>query len=417
MSNSSSMAAADPGVLDANDPLAHHRSRYLIPDDLIYLDGNSLGIASHAALAALHAAAHDEWAQGLVSSWNTAGWFALPTTVGERIAPLVGAGAGQVVACDTVTLNLYKLLHAALGQQKGRTTVVAEAGSFPTDLYITEGVLSHFPNVSLKLEGRDGPSLEALIDDATAVVLINHVDYRTGVLRDMRALTQLAHKAGALVIWDLCHSAGAMPVELDACEVDFAVGCTYKYLNGGPGSPAFAYVAQRHQKQLRQPLSGWWGHARPFDFTTQYEAAPGVQSLLTGTQAILSFRTLAGALDDWADVDLHALRDKSLKLTRYFIDLVNERCNGFGLEVVTPFDDAIRGSQVSLRFEHAFPAVQALIAKGVVGDFRAPDIMRFGFTPLYLRFADVAAAVEHLHSILANKTWQDPRYSVRSAVT
>ncbi len=412
-----SMAALDPAELDANDPLAHCRARYAIPEGVIYLDGNSLGPASHAALAALEVAAKQEWAEGLIRSWNTAGWFDLPVALGNRIARLIGAKPGQVAASDTVTLNLYKVLHAALALRPDRKGIVAEAGSFPTDLYIAEGVAGTVPGAAIRLAGRDAPTLEELIDESTAVVLINHVDYRTGELRDMAALTARAHAAGALVVWDLCHSVGALPIELDACGVDFAVGCTYKYLNGGPGAPAFVYSAARHLPAVRQPLSGWWGHARPFALETAYDRSPDIRVFLTGTPAMLSMRTLAGAMDDWDDIDLGALREKSLRMTDYFMDLVEDRCAGHGLVSVTPRDVGVRGSQVSLRFEHAYPVIQALIARGVIGDFRAPDVMRFGFTPLYLSFADVARAVDILKEVLDTKAWQDPAFSVRTAVT
>jgi len=412
-----SMAGLDPASLDAADPLARHRERFLLPEGVIYLDGNSLGPASRSALAALDSAARSEWAQGLIRSWNTADWFEMPLSAGNRIARLVGAEAGQVAVCDSVTVNLYKVLQAAMGLRPGRRTIVAEASSFPTDLYIAEGVVSRMPGARLRLSGRDADTLEELIDDDTAVVLVNHVDYRSGELRDMGALTSKAHAAGALAVWDLCHSVGALPVELDACEADFAVGCTYKYLNGGPGAPAFVYAAKRHYARLRQPLSGWWGHARPFEFETGYAPANGIKAFLTGTPPVLSLRALMGALDDWEDVDMGQLREKSLRLTQYFIDLVEDRCAGHGLALIAPRDPQARGSQVSLRFANAYPAMQALIALGVIGDFRAPDVMRFGFTPLYLGFADVARAVETLREVLDGKLWRDPTYSARAAVT
>ncbi len=412
-----SMARLDPASLDAADPLARYRERFLLPGGVVYLDGNSLGPASHAALAALDSAARSEWAEGLIRSWNTAGWFDMPVSAGNRIARLLGAGAGQVAVCDSVTVNLYKVLQAAMALRPGRGSIVAEASSFPTDLYIAQGVAANMRGVRILLAGRDADTLEELVDDDTAVVLVNHVDYRSGELRDMAALTARAHAAGALAVWDLCHSVGALPIELDACEADFAVGCTYKYLNCGPGAPAFVYAARRHHAQLRQPLSGWWGHARPFEFETDYAPASGIRAFLTGTPPMLSLRALVGALDDWEDVDMAQLREKSMRLTQYFIDLVEDRCAEHGLELIAPRDPQARGSQVSLRFAHAYPAMQALIAKGVIGDFRAPDAMRFGFTPLYLSFADVARAVEILQEVLDAKLWQDPAYSAKTSVT
>ncbi|WP_026067615.1 kynureninase [Pusillimonas noertemannii] len=417
MHTTTSMARLDPASLDAADPLAPYRERFLLPEGVIYLDGNSLGPASHAALAALEEAARSEWAQGLIRSWNTAGWFDMPMSAGRLIARLVGAAAGQVAVCDSVTINLYKVLQAAMALQPGRRTIVAEAGSFPTDLYIAQGVVANVQGARLRLAGRDADTLEELIDDDTAVVLVNHVDYRSGALRDMAGLTAKAHAAGALAIWDLCHSAGALEIELDACEADFAVGCTYKYLNCGPGAPAFVYVASRHHAQLRQPLSGWWGHARPFEFETDYAPASGIKAFLTGTPPMLSLRALMGALADWNDVDMGQLREKSVRLTQYFMDLVEDRCAAHGLVSITPRDPGARGSQVSLRFEHAYPAMQALIAKGVIGDFRAPDVMRFGFTPLYISFSDVARAVEILKEVLDTELWRDEAYAAKAAVT
>lgn len=408
---------ADLAALDAADPLAHHRDRYIIPEGVIYLDGNSLGPASRRALAALERAAREEWAEGLVGSWNEAGWFELPVSLGERIAPLIGAGPGQVLVCDTISVNLFKLLHAALALRPGRRTIVAEKGSFPTDLYIAEGVAATAPGVSIRLAEEAGPGIEALIGDDTAVVLVNHVDYRSGALRDMAALTARAHARGALVLWDLSHSAGALPVELDAAGADLAVGCTYKYLNGGPGAPAFLYAARRHHDAIRQPLTGWWGHARPFAFEPRHEAAAGIRAFLTGTQPILSFRALAGALEDWADVDLAQIRRKSLQLTGLFIALVEESCAGHGLVLATPREDGLRGSQVAFRHPQGYAIVRALIERGVIGDFRAPDLMRFGFAPLYLRHVDIGAAVAILRTILAEEAWRDPRYAERRAVT
>jgi kynureninase len=407
----------DLAALDAADPLAHHRERYIIPDGMIYLDGNSLGPASRRALASVDRAAREEWAGGLVGSWNEAGWFDLPVTLGERVAPLIGAGPGQVLVCDTISVNLFKLLHAALALRPGRRTIVAEKGSFPTDLYIAEGVAATAPGVTIRLEEEGGPDIDALIDADTAVVLVNHVDYRSGALRDMAALTARAHARGALVLWDLSHSAGALAVELDAAGADLAVGCTYKYLNGGPGAPAFLYAARRHHPAIRQPLTGWWGHARPFAFEPRHEAAVGIRAFLTGTQPILSFRALAGALEDWADVDLAQLRSKSLRLTGLFIALVEALCGGHGLVLATPREDRHRGSQVAFRHPHAYAIVQALIERGVIGDFRAPDLMRFGFAPLYLRHVDIAAAVEILRAILVEEAWRDPRFAERRAVT
>jgi kynureninase len=404
-------------AMDAADGLRAMRERFILPEGLVYLDGNSLGVASKAAFTQLQAAATKEWGQDLIRSWNTAGWFDLPLTLGDRVGRLVGAAAGQTVVCDTTSINIYKALHAAMALRPDRKVIVAEAGSFPTDIYIAEGVVSTRPGASLRLEGVDAPEVEDLIDGDVAVVLVNHVNYKSGELRDMAALTKKAHEHGALVIWDLCHTAGALPVDLDEAKADFAVGCTYKYLNGGPGAPAFVYAAARHHGAISQPLSGWWGHARPFAFERHYAAGEGIRRFLCGTQPILSLRALKGALDIWDEVDMAALREKSLGLTDLFIALVEERCAAYGLELESPREREKRGSQVSFRHPHAYEIMQALIARDVIGDFRAPSTMRFGFTPLYLRYADVWRAVEILEVILRTGAWQDARFAVRSAVT
>ena len=402
---------------DDNDPLKHFRERFVLPAGTIYLDGNSLGVASPAALAELENAAKVEWAEELIRSWNTAGWFDLPVVLGEKIGRLVGAAAGQVVVADTTSINIYKALHAALSLRPDRKAIVAESSSFPTDLYMAEGVVSTIPGASLRLEGVDGPILEDLIDESVAVVLVNHVNYKTGELRDMAAVTRRAHEAGALVVWDLCHTAGAMPISLDAAEADFAVGCTYKYLNGGPGAPAFIYVAERHLGKATQPLSGWWAHARPFAMEPGFAPDAGIRRFQCGTQCILSMRALKGALDIWEDVDLAAVRKKSVELTELFIQLVEEKCAGLGLTLESPRDSERRGSQVAFQHPNAFEVMQALIERNVIGDFRAPSTLRFGFTPLYLGYRDVWNAATVLEEVLRTEVWKHPRYAVRTAVT
>lgn len=404
-------------AMDAADPLAAKRNSFVIPEGVIYLDGNSLGAAQPAAFAALDQVSRVEWGQDLIKSWNTAGWFDLPVKLGDRIGRLIGAGEGQTVVADTTSINIYKALHAAMGLRPDRKIVVAEGGSFPTDLYIAEGVISTIPGATLRLEGVDAPAIEELIDDSVAVVLVNQVNYKTGSLRDMSALTRRAHDAGALIVWDLCHSAGALPVELDASDADFAVGCTYKYLNGGPGSPAFIYVAKRHQKTVRQPLSGWWAHARPFAFERGFDADHGIRNFQCGTQSMLAMRALQGAMAVWDDVDMTALRAKSMALTSLFIELVEARCAGQGLSLETTRNASQRGSQVSFAHDGAYAIMQALIGRGVIGDFRAPATIRFGFTPLYTSFEDVWSAVDILSDILRSGAWKNDRYAVRSVVT
>lgn len=404
-------------AMDASDPLRMMRDRFVLPAGVIYLDGNSLGAASPAAFAELQKAATREWAEDLIRSWNKAGWFDLPTKLGDRIGTLIGAAAGQTIVCDTTSINIYKALHAAIALRPGRKVIVAEGGSFPTDLYVAEGVASTIPGAVLRLEGVDAPTIEELIDDQVAAVLVNHVNYKTGELRDMAALTQRIHAAGAMVVWDLCHSAGALPVDLDGADADFAVGCTYKYLNGGPGSPAFIYAAARHHEDIRQPLSGWWGHARPFAFERSYDAGSGIRRFLCGTQPVLSLRALEGALALWDEVDIKELRRKSIALADLFIDLVERKCGSYGVLLESPRDGARRGSQVSFIHEHGYAIMQALIERGVIGDFRAPSTMRFGFTPLYTSYRDVWRAVEVLEEILRDGTWREERFAIRAAVT
>jgi kynureninase len=399
----------DALALDAADPLGGFRERFTLPKDVLYLDGNSLGALPAHTPERLRRMVEEEWGKGLIRSWNEAGWYDLPRGLGDRLAPLVGAAPGQVVVCDSTSVNLFKVLTAAMRLRPGRSTLISEVGSFPTDLYMTEGLAP----ARRRLIGRHADALADLLDDDTAVVLLSHVDYRTGRLQDMAAVTEQVHAAGALMVWDLCHSVGALPVELDACEADFAVGCGYKYLNGGPGAPAFLYAAARHHDAARQPLTGWFGHAEPFAMSPDYTPAAGIGRFLTGTPPLLSFAGLDAALDVWEDVDLARIRAKSLSLTSFFLRLTD----ALGLPTVTPRAEAERGSQISLRHEGAYAVVQALIARGVIGDFRAPDVMRFGFTPLYVSHADVFDAAEALRDVLASGEWRDPRFAARSAVT
>jgi kynureninase len=410
-------ARAHVTALDAADELSSVRARFLLPAGVIYLDGNSLGPASHAALAALRTAAEDEWAEGLIRSWNAAGWWELSADVGDRIGRLIGAEPGETIVADTTSANIYKALHAGLALRPGRQVILTEASAFPTDLYICDGVARARPGVEVRLAADTGPDFTRHLDDKVAVVLANQVDYRTGETRDVRAVTAAAHRVGAVIIWDLCHSAGAMPVELSAAGADLAVGCSYKYLNGGPGAPAFVYVARRHHARLEQPLSGWWGHAAPFAFETGFRPVEGIRRMQCGTQPILSLRALAAAIELWDDIDIAAVRGKSQRMTRLFIDLVEASCRGHGLTLASPRNDTLRGSQVSFAHEHGYAIMQNLIARGVIGDFRAPDLMRFGFAPLYLSFRDVHDAVVILRDILASGSWRAPEFAAKSTVT
>ncbi|MBA3592279.1 MAG: kynureninase [Polaromonas sp.] len=416
-------------ALDAGDILRALRGHFELPDGVIYLDGNSLGVLPKSAAARVADVVTREWGQDLIRSWNSAGWFHLPQRLGDKIAPLVGAAAGEVVVTDSTSVNLYKVLSAALSiaaeDAPGKKTVVSERSNFPTDLYIAEG-LCRERGYQLLLVEPDG-ILPALNGDA-AVLMLTHVNYRTGAMHDMLAVTAAAHAAGSLMVWDLAHSAGAVPVDLQGAKADFAVGCGYKYLNGGPGAPAFVWVNPCHADRFRQPLAGWWGHAAPFEFTPDYRPAPGITRYLCGTQPILSLAALECGLDVFGAAHalggMEALRAKSLALTDLFIALVEERCAGHGLGLATPRDHAQRGSQVCLsRSESAYAIIQALIKRGVIGDFRAgdgaaqPDILRFGFTPLYIGFEDVWHAVEHLKQVLESGEWQQPEFNQKHAVT
>lgn len=414
---------------DAVDPLRSLRQLFNLPPGVIYLDGNSLGAMPLAAQARASRVVSEEWGRDLIKSWNTASWFTLPQRLGERIATLIGAGPQQVVVTDSTSINLYKLLWSALrmAQQDApeRRVILSERSNFPTDLYIAQGLCQQH---GLALRLVESEEIAAALDSNTAILLLTHVNYRTGAMHDMAGVTAAAHAAGARVVWDLAHSAGAVPVDLLAAQADFAVGCGYKYLNGGPGAPAFLWVNPRHAERFSSPLTGWWGHAAPFAFTPDYQPAAGVHRYLCGTQPVLSLAVLECGLDVFQAADalggMRALRSKSLALTDLFIHLVEQRCQGHGLELATPRQHAKRGSQVSLiRQQGAYAIVQALIARGVVGDFRAgdgnpyPDILRFGFTPLYLGFADVWNAVEQLHQVLASGEWQKPAFQQKQAVT
>ena len=419
----------DCEVLDQQDPLRQLRDQFDLPDGVIYLDGNSLGVLPRATPTRVAQAVTQEWGQDLIKSWNSAGWFTLPQRVGDKIARVIGAGAGEVVAADSTSINLYKVLcaalHIAAADAPHKKTIVSERSNFPTDLYIAQALCQERGYTLQLVEAEDiGTALQG---DA-AILMLTHVNYRTGAMHDMAALTAQAHAQGTLTVWDLAHSAGAVPVDLRGANADFAVGCGYKYLNGGPGAPAFVWVHPRHTDRFWQPLAGWWGHAAPFAFTPDYQPAPGITRYQCGTQPILSLSALDCGLDTLLAAEplggMAALRRKSLALTGLFMRLVRTRLHGHGLSIVTPEDDALRGSQVSLaRSEGAYAIVQALIARGVIGDFRAGDgasevdILRFGFTPLYLGYADVWHAVERLREVMESGQWRDPRFSQQHAVT
>jgi kynureninase len=398
---------------DAASPLAGRRDLFLMPEGTIYLDGNSLGALPRSVPGRLAQAVTEEWGRGLISSWNTADWINLPRRVGAKIAPLIGVDAQDVWVSDSTSVSLFKTMVAACRLRPERTAMLVEEGTFPTDGYIAASVARM---LGLELRWCDSADPVASFGDDVALVSLTHVDFRTGAMFDMAAVTAEAHHAGSLILWDLCHSAGAVPVDLARHDVDFAVGCTYKYLNCGPGSPAFMYAAPRHQRQLDQPLSGWMGHARPFDMELGYEPVEGVGRLASGTPPVLALAALDAALDAFDGVDHPTLRDASLSLTEYFIALVDARL-GEIVRVVTPREREQRGSQVSLQHDQAYGVVQALIARGVVGDFRTPDVARFGFAPLYVTHADVYDAVEHLVAVMDNEEFARPEYATRNPVT
>ncbi len=403
-------------ALDAADPLAVWRQQFALPTGTIYLDGNSLGPLPKATAAIVQDVVRRQWGEDLITSWNKHGWIDLPHTLGAKIARLIGARPGEVMVADSTSVNLFKLIAAALDLRPGRRVVVSERCNFPTDLYVAQGLAEWLGDrVELRLVAT--PELEAALDDRTALLLLTHVDYRSGRLHDMQHLTRAAHDAGALALWDLAHSAGAVPVDLNAAGADLAVGCGYKYLNGGPGAPAFLFVAERWQDRARQPITGWLGHAEPFAFDGLYRPAPGIARFLAGTPPILSLKALEAGVDLLLEVDPRALRKKSVALTNAFIQLVEARCAGFGLELASPRAAAERGSQVSFRHPDGYPIVQTLIARGVIGDFRAPDLLRFGLAPLYVGFVDLWDAVEALRQVMAERAWDLPEYQQRAAVT
>jgi kynureninase len=397
---------------DAADPLAGYRERFTLPEGVIYLDGNSLGALPKTTPAALTRVVESQWGEGLIRSWNSAGWFDMASRIGGKIAPLIGANPHEVIACDSTSVNLFKLIAAALHMRPGRKVVLSEPGNFPTDLYMIAGLEAQ-GLAERRLAERD--RLTQALDGDVALLMLTHAHYKTGALHDMAALTRAAHEAGALVLWDLSHSTGALPIDLNAVGADFAVGCGYKYLCGGPGAPAFAFVAERHQADLQQPLTGWFGHAAPFAFTDDYAGAPGIDRLQCGTPPVLGLAALEVGVDLIAEIGVARLYGKSQALSEFFLESL--MAHDVHLDLVSPPRSADRGSQLSFRHPEAYAICQALIARGVIGDFRAPDVLRLGFAPAYLSFADIAAAARHLAEVLATGEWQRPEFNQRAAVT
>ncbi len=420
---------AECQALDQEDPLRSLRDLFQVPESMIYLDGNSLGVLPKATPARVAAAVAQEWGQDLIKSWNSAGWFQMPLQVGNKIARLIGAKDDEVIAADSTSINLYKVLSAALSIAQAdhpeKKVILSERTNFPTDLYIAEALCKE-RGFTLKLV--EAQALQSALQADVAVLMLTHVNYRTGAMFNMKAMTALAHSVGALTVWDLAHSAGAVPVDLNDSQADFAVGCGYKYLNGGPGAPAFVWVHPKHTDRYWQPLSGWWGHAAPFEFTPDNKPASGITRYQCGTQPILRLTALDTALDAYLEAEklggMQALRRKSLALTGLFMHLVQTQLAEDGFDIATPLEDDLRGSQISLtRSEGAYAIVQAMIARNVIGDFRAgdgksqPDILRFGLTPLYTRFVDVWHAVQHLKEVMDSGEWQQPRFSHKNTVT
>lgn len=400
-------------ALDRADPLADRRGLFDLPQGVIYLDGNSLGALPHSVGRRLATTLTQEWGRDLITSWNKADWIGLPARAAAKIAPLIGAKAHEVMAADSTSVNIFKLAAGALGLRPGRHVILTEPGNFPTDLYVLEGLKSLRPDLEIRTVPRQ--DLAGALGPDVALLLLTHAHYKTGQLHDMAAMSEAAHEAGALSLWDLSHSAGALDIDLNRDGADLAVGCGYKYLNGGPGAPAFLFVAERHQGGFRSPLTGWMGHARPFDFTDTYEPAPGMAQTLSGTPQILGLSALDAALEAFDGVSMAALRAKSMALGELFLDLVEARCPQ--LELACPRAADQRGSQASLRHDEGYAIIQALIARGVIGDFRAPDVLRFGFTPLYLRFVDVWDAVDILADVMATEAWRRPEFQARAKVT
>jgi kynureninase len=401
-------------ALDAADELAFLREEFVLPAGVVYLDGNSLGPLPRAAAPRVAEVVEREWGERLVRSWNESGWIDLPARVAARLAPLVGASADELVVADSTSVNLFKLLAGGLRLRPGRRVILSEEENFPTDLYVAQGLAS-LVDGELRLVPR--ARLREALDERVALLLLTQVDFRTGELHDLAEWTAAAHRAGALALFDLSHSAGALPVELDAAEADLAVGCGYKYLNGGPGAPAFAFVARRHQPGFATPLLGWMGHREPFAFETRYRPADGIARLACGTPPILSLAALECGVATIERAGVARLRRKSQSLTDLFVRLVEQECGTDGLALASPRDAERRGSQVSLRHAEGYAIVQALVARGVIPDFRAPDLLRFGFAPSFLRFVDAWDAVAALRSVMEAREWERPQHRVRAKVT
>jgi kynureninase len=406
-------AIAEARLLDGADPLAFARERFELPDGIIYLDGNSLGPMPRATPTTLANTAERQWGEDLIASWNRHGWIDWPTRIAAKLASIVGAKRNELLIADSTSVCLFKLLAAAVQARPGRKTILTQKANFPTDLYVAQGLADMLGLVVKAVEPDEVP---AAIGPDTAVVSLTHVDYRSAAIHDMRAINDAAHAAGALTVWDLSHSAGAVELDLDGSGCDLALGCGYKYLNGGPGAPAFIYVAERLQGELTNPLQGWMGHAEPFAFVEEYEPASGILKFLTGTPSILAMAALEAGLATFDGIAMGDVEAKSRKLSQLFVEEVEAHC-GDQVRLASPRDPAQRGSHVVFAHPQGYAVMQALIASGVIGDFRAPDLMRFGFCPLYNRFEEMVRAAEILAGILTSREWDQPRFKARAKVT
>ncbi len=404
--------------LDKIDPLAKVRDEFSLPQNLIYFDGNSLGPLPKCTIHTLETMIQKEWGNGLISSWNKENWINMPRELGNKIAPLVGAKLGEVIVVDSTSVNLFKVLTSALLLNKNRRVIVSEAENFPSDLYILEGVNKMFGESYVRHLIEEGDyEIDKYIDTSTAVVMLSHVNYKTGRISDIKRITSIAHEKGALVIWDLSHSVGVMPLYLHDCGVDFAVGCTYKHLNGGPGAPGFLYVHKSLIEKVSQPLTGWMGHIQPFEFVVNYQPANDICKYICGTPPIIAYKAIESGLTVFEQVSMNVVREKSIKLSEMFIQLMQQECIKFGFELFSPRNAEQRGSQVSFTHGNGFSIMQTLISHNVVGDFRQPNILRFGFSPLYMRFEDVWDAVICLREIMQTKEWQSEQFNKRGYVT
>lgn len=403
--------------LDSTDPFAEKRKAFFLPLNKIYLDGNSLGPLTLVAKQRAMEVIEKQWGNDLISSWNLHNWIDLPTTVGEKIAPLIGAASGQTLCCDSVSVNLFKLVTSALALYPERTTILSTNNNFPTDLYVAEGVQKLLGDKRCQLQLVENHEIHTALKEKPAVLLLTQTDYRTGEIFDIEKLTADAHANGALVIWDLSHSVGILPLEMDEWNVDFAVGCTYKYLNGGPGAPAFLYVGKHRQESCEQVISGWMGHKSPFDFSPSYTACDGITKFLSGTPAILSMSILDASLSIYENIDIHQLREKSIQLTELFLSLIAEVKNLGQLQLCSPQSAQARGSQLAFVHEHSFGICQALASKQVIADFRGPDLLRFGFSPLSLRYEDIWVAVHTLQEVMAEELYLLPEFNKKLKVT